>query len=120
MYRADDPDVCSTVLRLEREDAQVLAELLGGRPLADAPAGVQQLEGVAIDWIRVGGGADAADKTIAEAQLRTRTGASIVAVARGDDTLPAPGPDVGLEAGDVVVAVGTPEGLRGLRELLEA
>jgi TrkA domain protein len=39
---------------------------------------------------------------------------------RNDETLPAPGPDHVLESGDVLVAVGTPDGLRQLRDLLEA
>ena len=115
-----DPDACSTVLHLSPDDTRVLAELLGGSPVSEAVGAVQQLAGVAIDWIRLRPGAAQTGATIGEGRLRTRTGTSVVAVVRGDQTLPAPGPDVVLEAGDVLVAVGTPEGLRQLRDLLGA
>ncbi len=120
VYDRADPDSCSTVMHLNSDDTRTLAELLGGGPVSEAAAAVQQLEGVAIDWIRIQEGSAHAGATIGEGQFRTRTGTSVVALVRGDDTLPAPGPEAALEAGDVVVAVGTPDGLRQLRGLLEA
>lgn len=51
--------------------------------------------------------------------FRTRTGCSVVAVVRGAETFPAPGPDFGFETGDVMVAVGTTEGLDSLRRLVK-
>jgi TrkA domain protein len=44
----------------------------------------------------------------------------VVAVIRGDETIPAPGPDTVLIEDDILVAVGTPDGLRQLRALLGA
>jgi TrkA domain protein len=120
VYDRADPDKCSTVLHLSPDESHTLAELLGGRPVSEAVAAVQQLEGVAIDWIRIRPGLARTPATIGEGQLRTRTGASVVALVRGDATFPAPGPDEALEEGDVVVAVGTPDGLRRLRDLLGA
>jgi len=120
VYDRADPDSSKTVLHLSADDTRVLAELLGSSPVSEAVAGVQQLEGISIDWIRIQPGAVQAGKTIGEGELRTRTGSSVVAVVRGDGTLPAPGPEVVLEADNVVVAVGTPDGLRQLRALLEA
>ena len=118
VYDRADPDSCSTVLHLNAADTRNLADLLGGNPVSEAVSAVQQLEGVAIDWIRVPSTSPQAGKTIGDGRLRTRTGTSVVAVVRGDTTIPAPGPEVVLGAGDVVVAAGTPEGLRSLRELL--
>ncbi len=120
LYDPVDPDACSTVIHLDQADTRTLAELLGGNPVSEAVTGVQQLEGVAIDWIQVRPGTLQAGSTIGEGRLRSRTGASVVALVRAGVTLPAPGPEVVLEAGDVVVAIGTPEGLRQLRTLLEA
>jgi TrkA domain protein len=76
---------------------------------------MQRIEGLAIDWLSVGEGAAT---SIGAGGFRTRTGASIVAVLRGDETIAAPGPDLTLAAGDVVVAVGTPDGLAQLGSLL--
>jgi TrkA domain protein len=120
IYDRADPDKCNTVMRLNPDDTRTLADLLGGGPLSEAAAGVQRLAGVALDWIPIKATARHAGTTIGQAQLRTQTGSSVVAVIRGDDTLPAPGPELVLAAGDIVVAVGTPEGLRQLRDLLEA
>ena len=120
VYERADPDSCTTVLHLNPDDSRTLAELLGGGPLSEAAAGVQRLAGVALDWIPIRANARLAGTTIGEAQLRTRTGSSVVAVIRGDQTIAAPGPETALTDGNVVVAVGTPDGLRELRNLLEA
>jgi TrkA domain protein len=120
VYDRADPDACSTVLHLSPDDTRTLAELLGASPVSEAIAGVQRLEGVAIDWIPIRRDSPQAGATIGAGQLRTRTGTSIVALVRGDETLAAPGPDVVLRVDDLAVAVGTPDGLRQLRELLEA
>lgn len=120
VYDRADPDACSTVLHLNADDTRTLAELLGGSAMSEAVTGVQRLKGVAIDWIRMRPGTRHCGATIGEGRFRTRTGVSVVAIVRDDTTLPAPGPDAALEAGDIVVAVGTPEGLRQLRDLLEA
>jgi TrkA domain protein len=118
VYDQADPDACSTLLHLAPDDARTLAEVLGASPVSEAVGAVQRLAGVAIDWVTIPDGSPLAGATIGDGQLRTRTGTSVVAVVRGDETVPAPGPDQAIEAGDVVVAVGTPDGLRALRELL--
>ena len=119
VYDRADPDRCTAVLHLSHDDTRTLAELLGASPVSEAVSAVQQrLEGLAIDWVAIPAGSPVVGATIAEGEFRTRTGSSIVAVVRGADTLPAPGPDHRFEAGDVVVAVGTTEGLAQLRSLL--
>jgi TrkA domain protein len=119
LYDRADPDAASAVLHLDPDDTRTLSELLGASVVSEAVLAVQQLEGVAIDWIRIRPGSQHAGATIGDAEFRARTGISVVAIVRGEETLPAPGPDHLLEMGDVVVAVGTPEGLRQLRHLLE-
>lgn len=119
VYDDVDPDACSSMLVLSASDTRTISELLGGSRVTEAVTAVQQeIEGLAIEWIEVGVGSFAAGTTIGDGQYRTRTGSSIVAVIRGDQTIPAPGPEFGLLAGDVVVAVGTVEGLAILRELI--
>lgn len=120
LYDRADPDSCTTVLHLNPDDTRTLADLLGGGPLSEAAAGIQRLAGVAIDWLPINAGSGHAGSTIGDARLRTRTGSSVVAVIRGDETIPAPGPETVLAVDDLVVAVGTPEGLRQLRDLLGA
>ena len=119
IYDRADPDACSAVLHLSSNDTHTLAELLGASVVHEAVTAVQQrLEGLAIDWVTVLATSPFVGATIAEGEFRTRTGASIVAVVRGETTIPAPGPDHRFEAGEVVVAVGTADGLAQLRTLL--
>lgn len=119
VYDQDDPDASTTVLHLSRDDTRTLADLLGATQVSEALAAVQyQVEGLAIDWITVPASSQFAGATIAEGEFRTRTGASIVAVIRGETTVAAPGPEHRSNAGDVIVAVGTKDGLAQLRELI--
>ena len=121
VYDRADPDACSTVLHLSADDTRTLAELLGGSPVSEAVTGVQRLEGVAIDWIRI--------RRWLRRRRRTRSetaGSEPAPAPRSSRSCgatrrcAAPGPEVVLESDDLVVAVGTPDGLRQLRELLEA
>ncbi len=119
VYDRHDPDACSAVIHLSPEDTRTLSEVLGASPVSEAVSAVQQqVEGLAIEWLTVPEGSPMATRTIAEGEYRSRTGASIVALVRGDTTVPAPGPEAIIEAGDVAVAVGTPDGLTQLRHLL--
>jgi TrkA domain protein len=119
VYSAIDPDQGMTVLHLSATDTRTLAELLGSSQVSEAVIAVQQqVEGLAIDWINVPAHSRFVGSTIADGRFRTRTGASVIAVLRGATTIPAPEADFVFEAGDVVVGVGTPEGLTELRVLL--
>jgi TrkA domain protein len=119
LYAREDPDECVTVVHLSSADTRTLAELLGASQVSEAVAAVQQLvEGLAIDWIAVPAHSRFVGSTIADGQFRTRTGASIVAVLRGATTIPAPDPTFVFDPGDVVVGVGTAEGLSDLRAVL--
>ena len=119
LYDQDDPDECVTVIHLSTADTRTLAELLGDSQVSEAVTAVpQRVEGLAIDWIAVPAHSNFVGSTIADGRFRTRTGASVIAVLRGATTIPAPEPDFVFEAGDVVVGVGTSEGLNELRVLL--
>ena len=118
VYDDADPDRCRTVLHLSPEDTAALGELLTVNQVNHAVTEAQRLAGVAIDWLTLARGSAFDGSTIGEGGFRTRTGASIVAIVRDDVTVPAPGPDEQLAAEDVLVAVGTPEGLQRLRSLL--
>lgn len=118
-YDRDDPDACSGLVELSSNDTRTMAELLGASQVTEAVAAVRyDIKGLAIEWIEVHPSSSAIRSTIRDGEYRTRTGASIVAVIRGDHTVPAPDPDFEFVAGDVAVAVGTVEGLASLRALL--
>lgn len=119
VYDADDPDACSPMLGLSSSDTRIMGELLGASQVVEAVGAVQhEIDGLAIEWIQLPRTSSAVDNTIGDGTYRTRTGASIVAVVRGDTTVPAPTPEYRFASGDTVVAVGTTEGLARLRDLM--
>jgi TrkA domain protein len=119
VYSADDPDACSASIELSRADTRTLSELLGASQVTEVLGVVQQeVAGLAIEWIEVPDDSPGAGASIADGEYRRRTGASIVAVLRGGESIPAPEPDFVLQPGDTVVAVGTREGVVALASLL--
>ena len=61
------------------------------------------------DWIEVPKNCALSGRAIGELGVRSRTGASIVALVRGDEAITNPGPDLTLRPGDTVSVVGTNE-----------
>ncbi|MET0662371.1 MAG: cation:proton antiporter regulatory subunit [Ilumatobacteraceae bacterium] len=119
VYDDDDPDRCLSSLELTAADTRTMSELLGGSTVTEAVTAVQQqIEGLAIEWIELAPDSPVIGTTIGDGQFRTKTGSSIVAVIRGGDTTPAPGPEFEFRSRDVAVAVGTVEGLATLRDVM--
>lgn len=119
-YEQEDPDACASLVTLSEPDTQTLAEILGVSHVAETVVGVRQdIEGLAIEWVELSAGSDLAGASIGSGAFRTKTGSSIVAVMRNDQPIPAPDADFVLAEGDVLVAVGTSEGLLALRSLLD-
>jgi TrkA domain protein len=115
----EDPDAALLTVELSDDDAHALVDVMGGSRVVESVAhAMQHIEGLAIDWLDVVPGSPCAGKTIGELRFRTLTGASVVAILRGDQPIPAPGPDARIEAGDTLVMVGTAEGLEGVREIM--
>ncbi len=68
--------------------------------------------------IEVSGGSTSDGRSIKELHIRERTGALIIALRKADGTFDTtPNPEVVLEAGDMMITVGTQSELRALEEL---
>jgi TrkA domain protein len=116
---ADDPDRAIMALNLDDDDARTLVDALGGSQVVERLGKLQQaIEGLAIDWLTVAPESAYAGRSIGDAQIRTRTGASVVAVIRSDQAFPAPGPEFQMEPADVLVVVGTAPGIEMVRDIL--
>ncbi|MBB5232987.1 cation:proton antiporter regulatory subunit [Deinococcus budaensis] len=110
--RRDDPDACAQSIVLSDEEAEAVADLLGGSTITRHVSRLtQDVEGLAIDWLSMPGFSPYAGRLLGDTRMRTRTGASIVAIMRGGQAIPAPGPELPLLPGDTLVVVGTPEGV---------
>jgi TrkA domain protein len=61
---------------------------------------------LSVEWLRVAAGSPLAGQSLAEAAVRERTGASVIAILREGNALPNPQPDERFAAGDTLVVVG--------------
>ena len=86
----------------------------------------QASRAIEVEWVRLPeGGTDEGDsdenvflgRTIGDLRVRSETGASVLAVVRGEQVIPNPGADLRLEPGDAVGILGTPEQRAAFRAL---
>jgi TrkA domain protein len=119
-YERDDPDACTTLLDLDEDEAEIIAEILGAprfaRKLADL---TREIPGLHSEPIKLPSTSAYVGKTLGETHCRTLTGVSVVAIVRGEEVITSPEPDQLLLAGDVLVAIGTSSGIRKVHKLLE-
>jgi len=103
----DDP---AFGIKLTEEEAREVAFILGGvryQPLSADKMNLL-LQEVVMEWIPVEEGCQMIGKTLAELELRRKTGVSVIAIVRAGKTLPSPDPYTErIQARDVLVAVGT-------------
>ena len=108
-----------------RHERYVLLRARGHEPLDDGgPSLTQLLHTLDVRFVALA--ADPArpapqpPRTLRDLQLRARTGASVIAVDRGGDVQPNPGPDTALAVGDQVVLLGRPDQLDAAQAILTA
>lgn len=118
-YDERDPDRCRDIVELTGAEAATLVELLGGTKVTERIADLRhEVEGLSIEWVTMAPGGGLVGKTIGDGQIRTRTGASVVAVIRGERSIAGPGPEFQFEAGDVALVVGSVDGVQRAARLL--
>jgi TrkA domain protein len=111
IYRRDDPDSAADSVVLSAEEANALAELLGGTRIVERLAELhRQVEALVSQQILIGAGTPYVGRSLGETRARTRTGASIVAVVRDGEVVASPRPDFVFQAGDIVLVIGTADG----------
>ena len=115
-----DPDSAQRVFRLTGDEADALAQILGAPRMVESYADLtKEIPGLHSGQVPVGDGSPYAGRPLGDTRARTRTGASIVAVVRGDQVLASPGPDEVLETHDVLVVIGTDDGIAAVRHLVD-
>jgi len=112
-----DEPLCSFVLN--EEEANQLGSVLMGtffKPEAKEEKEIF-LKNLIIEWISLEKGSPLINKSIKEFEIRKKTGASIVAIIRGDLTITNPSPDEILREGDIVVLVGNKQQIEKFYEV---
>jgi monovalent cation:H+ antiporter-2, CPA2 family len=90
----------------------------------------QASQAIEVEWVRLSEeqvsekesptGRGLLGHTIGDLGVRSETGASILAVVRGDKVIPNPGANLALQAGDAVGVLGTPEQRAAFRAIVGA
>jgi TrkA domain protein len=112
IYCKGDEDSCSETIDLVQTESAALVELFGGTKITERLTDIRHdVQGLAIEWFTVESQSPIAGRSIGDGQIRTRTGASVVAVLRGGESHPGPGPDFVFEVGDVALVTGSFDGV---------
>ncbi len=119
IYLMEDEET-SCVFDLTEEEAKELGFLLAGAVYQPVKAEKMELilKEVVMEWVKVETGSNFIGKTIAELQIRRTTGVSVIAIDRKGRIIPSPDPyKERIEAGDILIVVGTRQQLNHLLEL---
>jgi K+:H+ antiporter subunit KhtT len=123
LFPAGEEEEASCVLELSDEEARQLGTLLMGAFFTPVVVDKDKidllLKGLVIEWIELSKDSPAVGKSINELAIRTRTGASVIAILRNEkDIIPSPSPEEVFKVRDTLIAVGTREQISSLVELI--
>lgn len=119
IYDRHDPDRACEAVPLNDAEADALAELLGApRIVQRLNALHREVEGLVSVQLPVASGTPYTGRPMGDARIRTRTGASIVAIVRSGQVITSPGPEFAFEAGDVVVVVGDADSTTAVADII--
>ena len=121
LYRWDDDDSeTHCVMTLSDEESRQVAGILGG--LSYKPKALETIEvaldDLRIEWYKVEASNDGVNKSIGELEVRQRTGASIIAAIREEETIINPGPDYVISPGVTLVIAGKKSNIKLLKQIL--
>jgi TrkA domain protein len=118
-YDRRDPDQSRPLLRLSAEEAAAIAEILGAPRVAERFADLtKEVPGLSAGQIEGDPSSRFVGRPLGETRARSRTGASIVAIVRGDEVIASPTPAEALQSGDVLIVIGTLEGIAGVDRIV--
>lgn len=122
LFRREGEDAdAEKLFDLSSSQAREVATVLEGadfQPLdldeVDIPIGEAIME-----WVEVPEESPVSGQTLEDARIGERTGVTVAAIQREDETLSSPGADDVLFAGDILVTLGTRSDQRAFESLLE-
>jgi len=108
-YNVARDEISRLVNEIRASHYQALRPPPGEQPRFTLTGTFRAIPQMQVERIVLDADSPAVGQTIAETQLRSKTGALILAVRRGDSDLATPEADFKLEAGDALVVVGQPQ-----------
>lgn len=121
-YEDDDPDESISQVTLDDEEARQMAAIVGGmqyRPKALETIEVS-LQELVIEWCKIEPHFGCINKSIADLQVRQKTGASVLAFVEKNSQKISPGPDDVIKEDMILVVAGERKQIKTLKDLLMA
>lgn len=122
LFYRESPDADGEeLLDLTDQESRVIGSMLEGayfQPVRTQNPETILGDNVMIEWYTIGSGDPFVDETLEEANIRERTGTTVIAIERGEDCVASPEADFRIREGDILVTVGTRENQAELEELL--
>ena len=121
IFSKNDPDACARSIRLEADDAETLADLLG----AGAQVQIEQhrvrneIGGMTLDWLPIAKDWKCDGLAIGDTRIFDETGVVVVAVMRHGEPIPINDGNFRLRSGDTAIVVGAPDGIMRAQEMLK-
>ena len=122
IYHSSREEEEPALLTLTDEEARQLSAVLGDIFFKPTPLDMLRsalASKANIDLAKVPKGSAAVGASLKQLDVRRHTGASVLAIQRGEETLANPQASTVLMEGDVLIAIGTPEDLKKLDRLLQ-
>lgn len=122
VFRRPDPDADSEkVFDLASGQAREFAAMLQGTGFetVDLDSLDVPLGDAIIEWVTVPDGSPLAGETLGDCNIRGETGASVIAVQRGKETVANPDRDFVVERDDILVSLGSRKEQSALEDLVE-
>lgn len=115
---ADSDEADFSINLTANETREIGAQLLGA---TYQPVDIDKMKifkkQLVMEWVELKSKSPIANKSISESKIRTKTGASIVAIVRGDDVIVSPEVDEVLLPGDTLMAAGKSEQITSFESL---
>ncbi|HTY33208.1 cation:proton antiporter regulatory subunit [Mycobacterium sp.] len=120
LYGPDDPDQARPVFHLTDDEAEAMAQILGAPRIAERFTELsREVTGLETGQVHIVAGSPFVGHPLGDTRARTRTGASIVAIVRDEEVLASPGPAEMLHARDVLIVIGTEDGIAGVEQIID-
>lgn len=121
LYRVDKEESESKcVMTLNDEESRQVAGIIGG--LSYKPKALETMElalnDLVIEWYKVENEAQSNHKTIGELEVRQKTGATIIAAIKHENSVINPGPDYVITPGTTLVVAGRRSNIKALKQIL--
>jgi TrkA domain protein len=108
--RTDAEGKTTPVIELQPREASELGRILShGEVVQEDPRKQMLFEQIGIEWAKLEEDSPLIGKTLQESEIRARTGANVIAVLRGERSIPSPTPDTRFLVGDTIVLIGHPD-----------